>query len=226
MPSSTSKLKATLTRKVGPAPVWAWVLAAVLAYMAYRAYQGSGAAAGTGAVSTGSPSQQVPASGSSVGASGAGSSADNLPADLLQALQPSTKDSYNTYAPSQVYTYAPTSSIDYGSGNTFPPSGGTAPGTAPNGVPGPASYGPTAPTPLPSIYGQPPVTYSDVLAGNEHFAGWVPPIAAGFTDRSFVPDRFAPPPIASSVGGIPSPAQGFTTFTAGGVAVGHGPVVG
>jgi hypothetical protein len=130
-----------------------------------------------------------------------GSSADNLSADLLAALGQQgfgTKDSYNTYAPQYTYTYSPTTTTDYGSGNTFPPSGGTAPGPIPGPGPGVTPPGTTPPSPSP-IPSPPPG-----LSGSGLFPG--------FSSGGYLP--------------TPSPLAGRSTVVSpGGILVGHGGVV-
>lgn len=75
-----------LTRKVGPAPLWAWVAAAIVLYLVYRSFA-KGASTGT---TTGGALSVNPGAGTNGGgsdaASGQGSAADNLSSGLLEAL--------------------------------------------------------------------------------------------------------------------------------------------
>ncbi len=209
-----SKVAQVLTRKVGPAPLWAWVIAAVVGYVIYRNYSGGPSTPTDTTNALGAPragaTGGLPANGDtgSAGGSGGGGIADNMSADLLSALGSQgfgTKDSYNTYAPSNVtqygdYTFSPTTTTDYGTGNTFPPTGGTAAGNGtPVGVNGGVNVhdlfsGLPAPSPVP--------TPGPGVSGSAAAPSVAPRFQAGFAN----------PP-------------GFAFTTPGGRLEGHGAVV-
>lgn len=78
-----------LTAKVGPFPVWAWVLAALAGYLAYRRFAGGGSSTATlspTATSADSNATPVGLDSGSPPASGAGGPAGNVSDDLLSQL--------------------------------------------------------------------------------------------------------------------------------------------
>lgn len=191
MPSKAAQI---LTRKIGPAPLWGWVVAAIVAFLVFRYAKAAGGGAaspqpttsgGTGSDLSGSGGGAVTGGGSAGGASGGVDAAG-----LLQALSNGTfgvHDAYNTYAPTTTTTYAPTTTIDYGSGNSFPPAGGTAPGGGP-GVGG----GVTVVEPPTGATGTPPSQFNlwpvnPNILNRGHVLTDVPQVALDFTGRSLLP---------------------------------------
>ena len=126
-----AKVPAAVTRKVGPAPVWLWVVAVVLLYMVYQRFGGAGSASAASAPA-------VQATGASQGDGGGGNGAGSLTADLLAALgQTGVHDAYNTWSWSTVDSHDVTTTTT--TGDTAAP---------PVYIGGP--YYPPSPSPTPS----------------------------------------------------------------------------
>jgi hypothetical protein len=158
MPTNSGpKLPDGVTRKVGPAPVWVWLIVAVVGYYVYKNHVPAAAAAA---------SPNVQASGTTQGDAGLGNASGGLTADLIAALAGNfgVHDAYNTNSWSTVDSHditTTTTGPTYGTGPTYPSPGYTPP--SPGGSPYPGGgttgggggyYDPTtgtntAPSPVP-----------------------------------------------------------------------------
>lgn len=87
MPAASAK--SIVMRKVGPAPVWVWVVSALVVWFLYRRFFAGGTSASQGSpssIGTGTYDAGAVPTGGGAAASGGGSAADNLSADLIAQL--------------------------------------------------------------------------------------------------------------------------------------------
>ena len=183
-PQQGAGFTGTLTRKIGPLPVWAWGVIAAGAYWAYSKYKGTSSASSVSASGTsGGPAATAPAG---VDPQTGASYAEEYGAAQLQVNQLSDQQAYQPYSSSPAAVAAATPALD------------NAPGSAPAGTvvnqyPAPTGMkvtGVTAtsavitfaavssPTPVPLTYTVAVYDPSGIVATQETVAGTVGTVTA------------------------------------------------